>query len=197
MLIRCHSALAFVSCFTLFAAGCGGSTTVDTPPDNDTGGVDTSTSDGLPGDGPGDETTDSSVPDAPGDVVDDVGGDAGGKDARPDALSCGSEATRPLCTKCCGDAFPDGRKTFETAIIACACSASICKTECATTACASPPVKADAPCQACLVSTVTSPGDAGTDAGLVGACIDPIKSACTSAGCKAYVACLGTCPPAK
>jgi len=181
---------AFLSLVVLAPIACGGST-VEAPAEP---GADTSVSGDSSSESGGDsvvdgadDTTlsDGTSTDAPGDAPRDGLADA----PKP----CATEATRPLCTACCGDRHPDGMKTFQAALIGCACTPSVCGTVCAATACATPPKKADDVCGACLAASLAPAGDGGT----AGACLGPVTSACSgSAKCKEYVACLNSCPKA-
>jgi hypothetical protein len=176
---------------------CGGST--DTGGDNgggDTGGSGADTAGGGDTSTNGDSSvgTDTTSTDTtPSETADDTSTGADG-DAPP---VCSAEATRAKCQDCCAAEHKEGAKTFDTALVACACTDGICKTDCATTACATPAAAPDALCKACLAASVKSPGDAGPpDApGPDGKCNAPVASACSAdARCVAYVTCLGTCP---
>ena len=194
--------LSSISIVAATLLACGGSTvdtgngTGDTGTPGVDGGSDSTLADGTtdaPGDGTSTDSTstDSSTTDASTDVpIDD--GAIGDGDAPPPV--CSSEPTPAACEDCCGAEHKEGEKTFNAALLACACTDGICKTECATTACAATPTAPDDACRACLTLSVRPAGDAGTGGGPDGKCNGPVTSACsTDARCVAYAACLGTC----
>jgi hypothetical protein len=189
--------LSFLSLATTAFVACGGSTDTGDNGGDDTGGaaVDSATGDGTGGDSSTgtDGSTDSATNETSGETADDstTVDDA---DAPP---VCSSAPTRAKCQDCCVAEHKEGAKTFDTALVACGCTDGVCATDCATTACATPPTAPDALCKACLAASVKAPGDAGTaDApGPDGKCHDPVVSACSGdPRCVAYVSCLGTCP---
>lgn len=171
------------------AVACGGTT--ETPNDQ-------TASDAADETSGGDATVDGAT-----DTSSEAAADA--TDAAVDAPSdgpivCTSLSTKSACVACCDEQHTAGRDTFRAALLGCGCGDGVCKTECATTACATPAKKADAACSTCLDDTLkmAPKGDAGTDAGDAGepwgACISPVTSACTaSADCKAYLACINEC----
>ncbi len=169
-------------------SACGGTSSDDPIIRSDTGadegtGTDSSTTDSSVSDTPTDTTT---VTETSTETGSDGSSDAPDGDAR---VVCSTLPTRAACNNCCGDEHPTGEKEFQTAVIACACGPSVCKTECATTVCASPAKKADPTCQACLAASIR-PGPA--DGGTAGACVGPVSSACTG-DCKKYLNCIQSC----
>lgn len=185
-----HRTLLVTLAAAVALVACGGSTDVPGDQGNDTG---TANPDAL-SDG---TSNDSSTSDGNTDTaVDDGGGDVVATDGDGAPPVCSSEPTKAKCQECCVAEHKEGSKTFDAALIACACTDGVCKTECATTACASPATAPDAACKACLGASVKSPGDAGSPdaAGPDGKCVGPVTSACSSdAKCVAYVTCLQSC----
>lgn len=166
----------------VFAVGCGGSTVADETGSEADSSVTTDTS----------TNAESSVDDTS--TTTEVGGgdstpaaDAPAGDAR---VACDKLSTRNACRTCCNTEHPEGYKIFLTAAIACGCTDSICKTECATTACATPPTKASDACAACLNAAVApAKGDAGA-----GACYSSVTTACSAdAKCVGWAACTQKC----
>lgn len=167
----------------LALSACGGSTSDDPIIRTDTGG----------GADTGGATTDSSASETTADTTVGETATESGTDVAADGdgetpVVCSTLTPRAACTNCCGDENPAGEKEFVTAVTACACGTTVCKTECATTACAAPAKKPDATCQACIQASIKPAGDGGT----AGACVGPVSSACTGA-CKKYLACLQSC----
>ena len=185
--------LSFLSFVSVALVACGGSTDVNGGGTDDTGG---GGSDSAIGDGLGSDTSSSTDGETDSSTATDssTGGDA---DAPP---VCSSEPTRVACQDCCAVEHKAGRDVFDAALLACACTDGVCKTECAATACGPTPKAPDAACKACLAASVAAPGDAGADAsadaaGPDGKCHASVASACsTDAKCVAYLTCLGTCP---
>lgn len=180
----------------IFFVACGGSSS-DLSTGDDSGSGDDALSDGTSSDGSNDTTTDDVSNDGvPNDGADTSSSGDAGSDGDGAPPVCSSEPTRVACQDCCAAEHKDGAKVFEAALLACACTDGVCKTECATTACASPATKADDKCRVCLQSSLASTGDAGADAASPeGKCRASVTSACsTDSKCVAYETCLGTCP---
>jgi hypothetical protein len=93
--------------------------------------------------------------------------------------TCGAMSTYADCASCCGTNHPDGYDGFITALIGCACTPSVCETQCASTFCASTPSAPTASCASCL------------DAAQTGACSGAISTACGPGGlCAPYADCV-------
>ncbi len=118
---------------------------------------------------------------------------------------CAASATRQKCGGCCAMSHTAGAQVAVAGATSCACKPGLCDVDCATTACAATPQKANAQCQACLDSTLgrkdadagadAGHHDAGADGGAFGACAATQKAACDkSEDCVALDACIKTCP---
>lgn len=187
---------ALGACLCLVA--CGDSTVA---PADDQGDTDTTSdvSTDASADGTTDESggdgavTDGAIDGALDGATDVIVSDAGADGEAPPV--CADRPTKVGCQDCCGLEHPAGQKTFAAALLACACTDAICKTECSSTACATPSVAPSDVCKACLNESIrAAKPDAGPDGGGDGKCVDSVKSACSSdAKCVAYATCLNTC----
>jgi hypothetical protein len=191
--------MTFTRSFALLSLGvllsaCGGSTDSGSFDQGDTSESSDASSDSSATDGGSDGTATDGSTDGPSvdGGIDAIATDAPADgDARP---VCSEAPTKARCQECCGVEHPAGEKTFFAAELACACTDAICKSVCATTACATPPTAPSDACKTCLADTLRPKPDAGGDSGVEGACVDSVKSACSSdAKCVAYATCLGTC----
>jgi len=124
--------------FTLSAlvAACSSSDTTPATPATDSG----------KGDSVADVGKDTAVPTDTGGAKDTAVTDtSGGVDA-----TCGAKATNDLCQACCRTNHAAAYKAWSTLLLTCGCKVGNCDTACAATACATPPVAADATCIKCL-----------------------------------------------
>lgn len=113
----------------------------------------------------------------------DSGKTTGDDDDDTTAKSCGDEADADACTDCCISENQAGAKVYIEALVACACKADVCATECESTYCAATPKNPDATCNACL------------DEKLQASCEEELGTKCTaSKDCMSFNSCMNTCP---
>ena len=110
-----------------------------------------------------------------GTPVDDAG-------PTPTDPSCAATGSNNDCQTCCYTAHTDAYNAFADALSSCACKPGNCDTDCAATACASPPAAADATCIACLKKVQT------------GVCKSDIDAVCSSptGACYPFARCVIT-----
>lgn len=151
-----------LTCVAAFVVACSSTTT--TPA---TGLRDASTGEGGAG------GTDASTSGDGGGTPRDAGSDG------PAAGACASEASRNGCITCCSNFHQDGAAAFLLATIDCLCDASRCKTDCATTLCATDLKDPDARCNQCATDKDAE-------------CKGPVAAACAaSPECVAFDKCVG------
>ncbi len=141
-------------------------------------GGDGGTSDGGKTDGGGGTDTSGGGTDTAGGGTDTAGGtDAPKTDSKPatdtgggDDSACGAETTNSKCQNCCATNHMDSYNAFAAALLGCACADGVCKTQCATEACATPIAPATATCQKCLGDVQSTTCKAPLDTCKAGAC---------------------------
>lgn len=165
--------LASVTALLGTVAACSSTTTTETV-------VDSGTPTSEAGPGAKDAGKDTSTP---------ADEDSGKTTGNPDD-ACKAEATKNACGECCVKNHPAGYKVVEDSVIACGCKgtgadggAPACATECATTACATPPKPLDQACNTCLQASADN-----------GACTNALTTACrASEECAKFAKCSQPC----
>jgi hypothetical protein len=133
--------------------------------------------------GGGDASADAgAIPDAaPEATVSDGASDAATADANNPDLACAATATQDQCISCCETNHPAAGQLMNQALFDCACTSSVCGTECASSFCIN--YGTSSTCLSCLEPTLT------------GICEKPMNDTCAAnPDCTAWEACSVPCP---